>query len=297
MTPRINSKRIRLALVLLFAFSLFVSVAFGDTEKAKEHFNNGLKMTGEKKDSAAIEEYKLAIKEDPQYLDAHINLGSQYFKAEKFSEAEANFLKATEIDPKNADALANLGRTYYKLNKNTEAEASYKSALANKADYYEIHKDLGLLYVNMNNWPGLVDNMKIYTEKIPTDFMGFYLLGKGNQSLKKYPDAIAAYNKSMELNKDYFNSYNSLGQIYQAQENYPEALKMFEKVVTLRPDNYLAHYNLAIAFEHINPDKVDQVIANWNKFLKAAKNNPKAQKLIPATEEHLKELEAQKAKK
>ncbi|UCD16293.1 MAG: hypothetical protein JSV44_07430, partial [Candidatus Zixiibacteriota bacterium] len=125
----------------------------------------------------------------------------------------------------------------------------------------------------------------------------FYRLGRGYQKLKKLPEAIAALSKSTELKNDYFNSFNSLGQIYQAQENYMKAYQMFRTAIRIKPDNYLAHRNLAISFEHMNLsaqgniDDIDQVIANWNKFLKVAKNNPRAKRLISETEEHIKDLQ------
>jgi tetratricopeptide (TPR) repeat protein len=288
------SKALTLLLVLAGLLLMAASAFSGDPVKAKEHFNSAINLAGEKKDSLAIEEYKSAIKEDPQYTDAYINLGSLYFKSEKFNDALTNFKKATEIDPKNADAWANLGRTYFKLDKNTDADNAYKTTLSIKSDYYDIYKDIGLLYYAQSNWSGLVDNMKIYTEKVPTDQMGFYLLGKGYQSLKKYPEAIAAFDKSIELNKDNFFAYSALGKIYQAQENYGEAVKMFEQATRVKPDNYLATRDLAISFEQINQDKTDQVIAYWNKFIKSAKNNPRAKNLVQEAEAHIKDLEAAK---
>ena len=44
---------------------------------------------------------------------------------------------------------------------------------------------------------------------------------------KKYPQAIEALKKSIAINGDYFNSYNTLGQVYQSQENHADAYKMF----------------------------------------------------------------------
>ncbi|SYZ73221.1 exported hypothetical protein [Candidatus Zixiibacteriota bacterium] len=281
--------------MILAGVILMAGTAFsGDAEKAKEHFNNAINYSNENKDSLAISEYDAAIKEDPQYTDAYINLGSLYFKSEKYNDALTNFKKATELNPNSGDAWANLGRTYFKLDKNAEADAAYKAALKNKPDYYDVYKDIGLLYHAQGNWPGLVDNMKIYTEKVPTDDMGFYLLGKGYQSLKKYPEAIAAYNKAIELNKDNFFAYSAIGKIYQVQENYAGAVKMFEEATRIKPDNYLAARDLAISFEQINQDKTDQVVAYWNKFIKAARNNPRAKNLVQEAEAHVKDLQAAK---
>lgn len=266
----------------------------GDTEKAKEHFNNGLTLLKDGNDTLAIIEYDAAIKEDDKFTDAYINLGSIYFNRKKYANAEENFKKATEIDLTNADAWANLGRTYYKMKKYMECEEAYKSSLKAKSDYYGIYKDLGLLYHLQKNWPALVESMEKYTANFADDYLGFYLLGKANRGLRKYPEAIAALKKSTVLKDNYFNSFSTLGQIYQGQEKHKKAYQMFQKAVKIRSNSFRAYYNLAISYETVHqdsPDKMDKIIGYWTKFLKVAKNNPKAKDLIPSTEEHIKALE------
>jgi len=281
-----------LALGLILISSV---TGFADTEKAKSHFNAGLTLVKEGNDSLAVLEYSQAIKEDPEFVDAYINLGSIYFEGNNMPEAEKMFKKVTEIDPANADGWANLGRTYYKQKKNIEAEQAYKTALEKDPKHYEVYKDLGLMYYSSqpSNWPALVDNMKIYTSNVTDDYVAFYLLGKGYQKLKKYPEAIEAYNKTIALNRDYFNAYNSLGQIYQAQDKNTDAYKMYQKAVSVDPNNYKAYYNLAISYETVyqeDKDKIDQVIDYWTKFLKVAKNSPRAKSLVDGAEAHLKDL-------
>lgn len=285
-----------LTMILAISLTVFGSaVLAGDSEKAKEYFNAGLTLSKEGNDSLATIEYKKAIEENPEFVDARINLGSIYFKQTKYSEAEAEFKKASEIAADNPDIWANLGRAYYKQKKYIESEESYRKALSLDKAYYEAYKDLGLLYYKgeNKNWAGLVENMSVYTEHITNDHLAFYLLGKGYQKLKKYPEAIAAYNRAVEIKADYYNAFNSLGQIYQAQEKHMKAYQMYQKAVNAKPDSYLARYNLAISYETVHQDdqdKIDQIISYWSKFLKAAKSNPRAKSLVPGAEEHLKDL-------
>jgi superkiller protein 3 len=290
-----------IALIIGLLVGLFIPVnpaLSADTEKAKEHFNTALQLQKDGYDSLAVDEYEFALKEDPEFVDAYINLGSIYFEWNKYSEAEANFKKATEVAADNPDAWANLGRTYYKEKKYMESEECYKTAVSLKKDYHEVYKDLGLLFFVQKNWPALVEYMQQFTRNVANDYLAFYLLGKGYQKLKKYPEAIEALNKSIELKGDYFNSYSTLGQIYQSQEKHRQAYQMFQQAVKVKPDNYRAHYNLAISYETVyqdDKDKIDQVIAYWEKFLKVAKTNPKAKELIPSTQSHIEDLRELKA--
>nr|MBN2278020.1 tetratricopeptide repeat protein [candidate division Zixibacteria bacterium] len=284
-----------IALMLVLGMVVATSIARADTEKAKEHFNTGLTLSKDGNDSLAVMEYNQAIKEDPNFVDAYINLGSIYFAGENLGEAEKMFKKVTEIAPDNADGWANLGRTYYKQKKNIEAEQAYKTVIQKNPNYNEIYKDLGLLYYNSqpSNWPALIENMQVYTSRVTDDYLAFYLIGKGYQKMKKYPEAIEAFNKTIALKKDYFNAYNSLGQIYQDQDKNKEAYQMYQKAVDADPGNYKAYYNLAISYETVYQEdkaKIDQIIDYWSKFLKVAKSNSRAKSMVDGAEEHLTQL-------
>jgi tetratricopeptide (TPR) repeat protein len=136
---------------------------------------------------------------------------------------------------------------------------------------------------------------------VQDDYLAYYLLGKGYQKIKKLPEAVANYKKSIELKGDYFNAHNSLGQVYQNQERYNQAFNTYKTAVSLKPDNYRAIYNMAISYQWMsqrddgNFDNLDKVIGYWNQFLKVARKNPKAKSLIPGIEETVKGLEELKS--
>ncbi|MCP4704415.1 MAG: tetratricopeptide repeat protein [candidate division Zixibacteria bacterium] len=280
---------------VIFAFLTFLIIpanilAQEDNQEAKKIFNSALEAQQNGDDSTAILLYGGVIDEDGNFLDAFINRGSIFFKRKIYGNAEIDFKKATEIDPTSTDAWANLGRVYYKQKKYDDALNSYNTVISNNAEYFEIYKDLGLVQFVKKDWAGLVKSMTTYTQHFTNDYLPYYLAGKAQQKLKKYPEAIASYKKSIGLKKDYFNSFNSLGQIYQAQEKFTSAFTNFKKAVQVKPDNYRAIYNMAISFESGNQDDVDNVIKYWNQFLKVARKNPKAKSMIPGIEEHLKDL-------
>ncbi len=288
-------------LILLFVVSgAFAQDKANKTDKAKEHFNEGLKLEQSGMDTLALIEYRAAVENDPNYADAYLNMGSIQFNHNKYQEALENFKKATELEPGSADAWANLGRVNFKLKNYIEAENAYKKALEINPDYNEVHKDMGLLYYNQKNWPALVENMEAFTSKVKDDYLAYYLLGKGYQKLKKTDKATADLKKTIELNPDYFNGWNTLGQIYQSQERYQQAFDAYKKAVQLDPNNYRAVYNMAISYQSLNMredgyyDNIDNIIGYWNQFLKVAKKNPKAKSLIPQINETIDGLKEMK---
>lgn len=52
---------------------------------------------------------------------------------------------------------------------------------------------------------------------------------------KKYNDALEAFKKSVDLDKNFADGYLELGRLYYFNENYPNALDAFDKYAKLRP--------------------------------------------------------------
>lgn len=130
----------------------------------------------------------------------------------------------------------------------------------------------------------------------------------------KTTDAIAAFERAIELYPDYENAYNNLGLAYASvgqfseaanafreaiainpnnPENYSnlgsalgsngqisEAAHAFEQAIALDPNNSISHYNLAFAFFSLG--KIPEAIASLKKAreLFAAQNNPEVVKEI-----------------
>ena len=283
---------------LLFIFTVllgllsFTSNGVADTEKAKESFNKGLEYEKAKDDASAILSYQLCIKEDPNYVDAYLNLGTIQFKQKKYDEALNNFKIATEKDSKNVDAFKNLGKVEYTLQKYAEAEMSFKSAIAIKPDA-ETYKELGKVYYKKKNDAEVINSFNKCHELGGGDHLTYYMLGKAYEDSNK-PEAIKALKKSASLKPDYYLAHSTLGQIYLNDAKYNEAAAAFKQAMGIKTKSaFRAAYNYAIAVESADPENYDANIANWNKYIKMAKGNPKAKNLATA-EQHVKDLMAAK---
>ena len=102
--------------------------------------------------------------------------------------------------------------------------------------------------------------------------------------------------KALEIKSDYYNAHFALGQIYLGQEKYSRAASSFKAALNADPRKYRASYNYAVAAESQDQDNIDANIANWNAFIKLAKNNPKANNDVAIAQQHVKDLQARKEK-
>ncbi len=98
-----------------------------------------------------IEEFKQAIRIDPDHAEAHYNLGTAYGKSGMYKDAIEAFKQAIRINPDFTQAHYNLGVVYGESGKNKKAVKSYKQAIRIDPDYAEAHYSLGNTKVLLKN--------------------------------------------------------------------------------------------------------------------------------------------------
>jgi protein O-mannosyl-transferase len=92
----------------------------------------------------ALEIFKRAVAEDPEYWDSVFNVGYLEFKRGNLESAEQYLLRAVQIAPGQPDALLDLGLVELKLGKAKQAEAAFKSAIEINPQAAEYHYALGV---------------------------------------------------------------------------------------------------------------------------------------------------------
>lgn len=283
------SSPLRLLIVTALVIALAAPFSMADTEKAKEFFNQGVKFQKENNEYGAIGAFQTAIKEDPNYIDAYINLGTIYFNKKEYDNALKQFKTATEKDATSKDAFANLGRVQYKMRRYLEAEESFKAAIALDGNDAQLYKDLGNTYYRKKNYKEAVAAYNKCHEMGNGDYISYYYAGKSYEKLDDNTNAIASYKQSIAQQNNY-SAHSSLGSIYLNQNKFKSAASSFRAAMQADSKKYRAAYNYAIAVESDNPEDYKTNIANWEKFISIAKNNPKAKTDVATARSHVKEL-------
>ncbi len=285
------------AIIFVVAFCL-LSVAVptnvdADTEKAKEHYNDGIKATQDGKIEDAILAYKAAIAADEEYVDAYINLGAIYFDKKDYENALKMFKTVTEKDEKNVTASANLGRVQYSLQRWIEAETAFKTAIALNDKDPDLYEELAKVYYKKLDFPKVVEAITKCHELGGGDDNTYYMLGKGYQNQEKTNEAVSAFKKSLEL-QDSYKAHSALGGIYLGQEKFVSAAGEYKAALKANPSGHRAAYNYAIAIQSQNPDDYDANIKAWEDYVRLAKNNPRAKRQVTEAQQVIKDLKEAK---
>jgi tetratricopeptide (TPR) repeat protein len=103
--------------------------------QVRDLFKKGVNYMSNDKLSDAIRSFELALRLDPNYVEAWIKKGYAHFHLRDYSFAISSYDMALNIDPDNHEALNLKGLAYYKMNNYTKAiECCTKALDANPSD-------------------------------------------------------------------------------------------------------------------------------------------------------------------
>ena len=71
-------------------------------------------------------------------------------------------------------------------------------------------------------------------------------LGIVLRSLERFEEAIASYNRALEIKPDLFQAYSNLGNLYASLANYEESAINYQKALEMAPESHEVHFNYAM---------------------------------------------------
>lgn len=114
-----NRQRVGI-LLLILAFSVFVSIAYGENNELEKKLEKPRQLFGEMAFRQAVQEYKKVIKLYPNSGLAHFELGYCYQSFGQRQDALKEFQIAVQLEPNNAAYLYELAGAYGFLGKFAE---------------------------------------------------------------------------------------------------------------------------------------------------------------------------------
>jgi tetratricopeptide (TPR) repeat protein len=149
------------------------------------------------------------------------------------------------------------------------AARQFESAGAARSSDIEILRKYGEVRMRLQDYDLAADLYKRIASIDPRDSQAWLLYGKALSELgsSRAADAIAALNKTIELNADPTTvaaAYNHLGRVYRNERMFDLAKAQFEKAITADPA--LASAKIALAAEKIRDGNVTQAAADLDQL-------------------------------
>ncbi|MGW8317763.1 MAG: tetratricopeptide repeat protein [Candidatus Promineifilaceae bacterium] len=177
-----------------------------DNPVVRQHMATVLELQGFY--PAAIEQYQLAIEQNPSVLDLYIGLAYNYYATRDIPTAILTFQDALDIDPDSAAAYDGLGWMYFLIGEYPSAEENLVKAVDLDNEMVRAHAHLGAAYYRNLNYDAAIPELE---------------------------KAVASYDQVTVPNSTYFNMLG-LAYYFKDAQNCDKAIPLFNKVLESIPD-------------------------------------------------------------
>jgi tetratricopeptide (TPR) repeat protein len=205
-----------------------------------------------------IQTVKELLKRDGDNLDAHKLLGRVYLRelsggpdqgssssshhgneAQMVDQAIAEYTKIVALEPKSIEDRLILGQLYTVKHDAAKAEAQFKAAQGIEPNSEDVILNLARLYAESGDLKRSAELL----EAVPVDDRTpkeEFALGGAFEQLKDNKKAIAAYQRSFDMEPENLDAGRALAQALLNDDQLDEALKQFKVIVDADPEDTIA---------------------------------------------------------
>jgi len=131
-----------------------------------------------------------------------------------------------------------------------------------------------LTYQRNQIWKDDISLWSDVTMKSPHKARGYNNLGLAFEHDRKFFEAIADFDKAIEINDRYAEGYNNRAGVYNQINNFAQAIADYDKAIELTPFYAEAYYNRGVAYA--SRGFLTQAFLDFNKAIKLYPNYAKA---------------------
>ncbi|RDH45724.1 tetratricopeptide repeat protein [Zooshikella ganghwensis] len=211
----------------------------------------------------------------PENINYYILLAEVYLHQKKYTEMHELLIKGIDNYPKNARLHAAIARSFSLQQKHQQALRHLLIAEKLDPTLFVAQIDVGDLYMNVFNKPGLaVDYYKRAIALFPSHGGAHFALGAALLRLEKYDEAEKSLLRSNQLSPDRIEPFWALAQSAYLQGHFVEAINRTKTLLSkfpkyssafiLQGDSYLLQrdWNNALkAYENVEEDNSSNLLA------------------------------------
>jgi tetratricopeptide (TPR) repeat protein len=246
-----------------------------DADPNSEYLTSGLAelydKTGRKHD--AVLEVQDILKRDPNNLEAHKLLGSIYLRSlgdEQNTAGSQNTLhlaveqyqEITKLEPESVDDHLLLGRLYRLDNDLQKAEAEFKTAVKIDPNSEEAVTTLAYLY-NLEGDSTRAAQVLMSIPDASRSAKLYAMLGDTYEQQKQYKEAISAFRRAIELDRDNLDAMRGLAQNLQNDGQDQAALEQYKVITASNPEDAQTYVRMGEIYR--KEGKYDLALSNFEK--------------------------------
>lgn len=225
----------------------------------------------------AIYAYKQALVCDRQAGHVMRSLASLLVKTGQREQAVEWVNKLIALNPKDSEARALLGNLYSLMGRFEEAAEVYQAILADDPQNFNVRLLLGGLYARMHDYEKARQVLEKLTELNPDSYAGFYYLAKLYQEMRLFDKAAKAFDKALALNWSPMLGHEA-AELYEQMKRYPEAIAIYQRILEEDASDERARSFLANVY--FRQGEVDKALTEMEKLREISANPDKVELAI-----------------
>ena len=258
----------------------------------ESHFNKGVDHYDSQQYAKAIEEYKLALRKNPQdtfsmynlavvyqdqgktdqaenlYKDvlnitedtfSRINLAGIYYNNGNPDEAFKQLETAANKNPDSAHPLSVLGEFKEREGKLAEAEEKYLKALSIDNQHALTHYRLGRLHLKREKFSTGIEHLKQSIDLEKENPAYLEALGEEYERTGDYLEAVNYFERVSVLQPDRLEIYVKLGDLYKKKKMYREALSSYWSALSLKNEDPYVHRSVLDIYKILSDQEIEKI--------------------------------------
>ena len=201
------------------------------------HLNLGAALYKQERHEEALDAYRVAVAQRPNYAKVHVALGSVLNKLGRFEEAETHLHRAIALNPQAENAHHHLGAALYEQGRYEEALEAIRVAVAQAPDFSEAHVNLGAILKALGRFEEAETHLRRAIALDPQVGDAYINLGAALYEQGRYEEALEATRIAVAQASDFSQAHTNLGEILSKLGRYEEAIDALAQAAAVDPSS------------------------------------------------------------
>jgi tetratricopeptide (TPR) repeat protein len=237
---------------------------------AESHFRKGYSHYVLKENDLALAEFELALNQGyAKPLEIYSIRWGLYNEKKDFAAALVDIQKVLAAQPTNTEALIALGDINYSKGAYRDAIDAYQKAAPKATNPGDLFYWIAKSYSALGDVNGQASAAGQAIGK-GTKHLGdaYYLMGDANQKLRKYTEALDAYNRALAANPATYDVYGRMAEMYRSQGKFNDAIEISKRGLRAFPNDGNFYTDLSLYYSLADrPDDAVQAGLAGTKLL------------------------------